>query len=104
MRLPRVLKRPEVFRLGRFQLLPDAVAHIPLPREHVVEHDIGFNNRLAPLTRARAGGERFNMQPTRIHASGRLRRCYERAVVQLFALTQLKETHRRIDDDKQSYD
>src|SRR3989344_2162933 len=65
VRLPRVLKRVEVRTLDLLELLPHPVARVALAREHVLEHDVRLDDGLAPLTRAPASCERFDMPPTR---------------------------------------
>lgn len=104
VRLPGVLERREVFFIDALQLLPHPVARVALLREHVVEHNVGLDNRLAPLARTRALKERLDMLPARMERTPLFSGRDEGAVVLRLALPKLEEANGRVDDEKEGED
>ena len=100
MRRPRIVERIEVGWLDLLQLLADTFAMVALRREHLAEHDVGFDDGLAPVARIGARDKVLHVLPTRVltlSVSGEDRK---RAVHDCFATADLINLHSGVHDHR----
>src|SRR3989344_2047411 len=99
VRLPRVVDACQVGARHWRALLPPPLARVPAPHERFVEHDVGLDDGLAPLARARASRKPLDMLPSGMAPLYALRRDEERLVVLLLARAQVEDSHQGPDDE-----
>lgn len=99
--VPCILKRMHFGRIDGFELLADAVAYVAEAGEHVIEHDVCFDNRFPQMTRIAVVQEPLDVFPAWIDIVGRDQTSGRRdqgAVIDFLATAQFEKTHGYIHD------